>query len=230
MKLLSAFLMLLFMCHGIKSHSQTVPGSIRYSNKQDTLKENQILYNGREWQNQYYLVRGDQFLFSNDFLPGSVIIRGKKFMNLNIKYDLYNDEILIPNEVGGTLQLNKELVDSFSLSFRNKTYWFTRMPEDKLKGYVNILYKGKSALYIKYSEYIKKLAVEGMYDKFYPEKRIYFVRNDIVNRLTGKSDMIRLLADQKNQIKDFIKKNKLIIDRDDPETFIPVIRYSDTIR
>jgi hypothetical protein len=201
-------------------------------NQQDTIKENQILYNGRKWRNLYYMVQGDQFLFSSMFLPGSLTIRGKTFTNVSIMYDLYKDEILTPVSPGLILQLNKEMVDSFSLLFQNKTYRFTRMPDDSLeglKGYVNVLYSGKTALYIKYNKKIDKLKVEGENDKFYQLTRIYYVKDSICNQITGKSDLFRVLFEDKARIRDFIKKNKLLVSKEEPESFIPVIRYYDRI-
>jgi hypothetical protein len=55
----------------------------------DTLKENQLLYNGRIWKNIYFNVEGDQFLFTKSFLPGSVSVRGSKFQDLSIMRYLY---------------------------------------------------------------------------------------------------------------------------------------------
>lgn len=201
-------------------------------NKQDTLKENQILFNGRIWRNLYYMVKEDQFLFSKEFLPGSLIINGKSFTNIYLKYDIYKDEILTPVDSGGILQLNKEMVDSFSIIFQNKKYQFTKMQEDSLKGskgYFNVLYKRKTALYIKYIKKIEKLAVEGQYDKFYQLTRIYFVKDNIVHLITSKSDLIKVLIEDKELIKNFIKKNKLKVSEKVPESFIPVIRYYDSI-
>ena len=53
--------------------------------------EIQILYNGRAWRNLYYKVKGDQFLFSNEFLSGTVTIDDRTFSNLNLRYDIYDD-------------------------------------------------------------------------------------------------------------------------------------------
>lgn len=98
--------------------------------QQDPLKENQILYNGKVWRNHFTSVKGDQFLFSKDYLPGSLTINGKTFTDIYLKYDIFKDEILTPVDAGGILQLNKEMVDSFSVLFQNKTYRFIKMKED----------------------------------------------------------------------------------------------------
>ena len=89
-------------------NSSFVSGEVFSSNllSRDTIRENQILYNGKVWRNLYTNVKGDQFLFANTYLPGSVSMNGKTFKDLNIKYDIYNDEIIIPKNNGLILQLN----------------------------------------------------------------------------------------------------------------------------
>ena len=217
-----------------------IPGICSYNSEnvrfdvisQDTIPENQILYNGRIWRSFNYGAEGNQFLFSGMFLPGSLTMRGKTFTDVGIKYDIYKDELLTPVNTGGILQLNKEMVDSFSILFKNKTYRFTRMPEDSskvLQGYVNVVYKGKTSLFVKYNKKIERTAVEGKTDKFYQISRIYFVKDNIIHLITNTGDLFRVLNEYKTQIKDFIKKDQLEISKKEPESYIPVIRYYDSI-
>ena len=139
---------------------------------------------------------------------------------------------MTPTNHGVILQLNKEMVDSFTIIFENKTYNFTKIQEDSLKvlkGYVNVLYKGKSALYVKYKKEIQLLADEGKYDLFFQTYRIYLLKDGIVHQINSKSDLFKILNEDKTQIRDFIKKNKLNVSKKMPESFIPVIRYYDSI-
>lgn len=227
------FLFVIFTRSGLYGVNPNDSGSVRISmNEQDTLKENQILYNGRVWRNLYYRVEEDQFLFSKELLPGSVTINGKTFKNVSIRYDIYNDEIMTPTNNGSILQLNKEMVDSFTIIFRNTTYRFTKIQEDSLtgiKGYINVLYKGKSALYVKYKKEIEILAVDGKYDRFFQTHRIYFLKDVIVYQINSKSDLFKVLNKDKAQIRNFIKKNKLKVSKREPESFVPVIGYYDSI-
>lgn len=198
----------------------------------DTLPDNQTLFVGRIWNNLYYRIEGDQFLFSSGFLPGSVTINGKTFENIDIKYDIYKDEILTLNNLVGMLQLNKEMVDSFSFNFQNQIYHFIKMPEDSLenlKGYINELYKGKTALYVKYIKRIDKTALENRRDRFYQINRIFFIKDKMVNLITSKKEFFKLLNQDKTQIRNFIKKNKLDVSKKVPESFIPVVRYYDSL-
>ena len=227
------FFLAIFSRPGLYGIGPNDSESVRFNIiEQDTLKENQILYNGRVWRNRYYKVREDQFLFSNEFLTGTLSINGITFKNLSIRYDIYNDEIMTPTNHGAILQLNKEMVDSFTIIFENKTYRFTKLREDSVKGfkgYVNVLYKGKTALYVKYKKEIELLAVERKFDMFYQTHRIFFVKDSIVHPVTGKSDLLKVLNEDKVQIRDFIKKNRLKISKKRPESFIPVIGYYNSI-
>jgi hypothetical protein len=199
--------------------------------KQDTIKVRQILYNGILWKNQYHRIKEDQFLFSNLFLPGAISINGQTFKNLRIRYDIYLDEITIPINLEEIVQLNKEMVDSFTISFENKVYKFTKIQKDTLKdynGYVNILYKGESALYVKYKKEISPSFTEKTDGEFYQTRRIYFVKDSIVHQITSANDLFKVLNEDKVQIRNFINKNKLRVSKKRPESFVPVIMFYDS--
>jgi hypothetical protein len=227
--LLSIFLFTFFIGFNLISSGESSTLKI---NKQDQLKGNQILYNGKEWHNLYSNVKGDQFLFSINYLSGSVTMNGKSFKNLPIAYDIYNDELITPTNNGNVLKLNKEMVDSFTLEFNSKTYKFFNAQDDSfpvLKGYINVLYKGKSSLYVKYKKEIQLLAVDDKYDLFYQTYHIYFLKDGIIHAISSRNDLLRILVKDKTRIKEFIKQHKLNISRKVPESFIPVIRYYDSI-
>jgi len=199
----------------------------------DTLIENQILYNGKVWRNLYFKIKEDQFFLSNDYIPGSITIAGKTYKNLEIRYDIYNDEIITPTNMGSVVQVNKEMVDSFSLNFMNNSLRFVNNKEDSLigfKGYVNLLYKGKCELYVKYRKEIKLLAVDRKYDKFSQLHRIYLVKDGTAYQITGRQNLLNLFGDDKHRVKEFIKENRLVLSKNIPESFVPVIRFYDNLR
>jgi hypothetical protein len=226
------FLLAIFNGTGVKA-GQALGGPLPLKTRQnDTLKENQVLYTGKLWHNKYTMIKGDQFLFSNEYLSASLTMNGQSFRNLSIRYDIYNDEVITPTNNGAILQLNKEMVDSFSIVYGYKTYSFLNTQDDSLsgiKGYVNVLYKGKSALYVKYKKEIDLLAVDDKFDLFFQTYRIYLIKDGIAHPIAIKADLIKILSEYKTQIKEFIKKNKLSFSKKVPESFIPVIRYYDSL-
>ena len=178
------------------------------------------------------MVEEDQFLFSKKFLPGTVVMRGKTYTDVMILYDIFKDEILTPYKPVGILQLNKEMVDSFSFYFSNKRYCFVKMQDSTnsdLNGYLNVLYSGKTTLFVKYSKKIEKLEAKGENNKFYQLIHIYLSKDGLFYPVTGKNDLIRIYDKDKKAIRDFIKKNRVRISKNDPESLIPVLRFTDSL-
>jgi hypothetical protein len=206
--------------------------SIFSSSKSDTIVEDQILYNGKIWRNQYLNLENDQFLFTKEYLRGSVTISGKSFSGIFLKYDICNDEIITPADIPGTVQLNKEMVDSFSLAFENKIYRFSKITEDtlaSLRGYVNILYRGKSTLCMKYIKELYHMSGQNDNDRFFQKSQLYFVKDNIVYPINKRRDLLSLFSESKSQIREFIKRNNIMVSRRDPESFVPVVRYIDSL-
>lgn len=124
------------------------------------------------------------------------------------------------------------MVDMFSILFKNKWYKFIRILEDSsnvFNGYLNVLYKGKTSLYVKYRKEIELLAEDGKYDRFYQSQSIYIVKDGIPYPVTGKKEFFIPLSDKKRQIKNFIKTNKLKILKKVPESFVPVLEFYDNM-
>ena len=193
----------------------------------------QLLYNGRAWRNLYYKIRGDQFLFSTEFLDGSVTIEGKTFKNLPFKYDIFNDELLTITDHNIILQLNKEMIDLFTMKYQDRIFNFKRLNADSLNalsGFVNILYDGGTSLYVKYRKEILLLAVENKYDMFNQVNRIFVEKNGQIFRVDSKAELLKLLEDQKRLVRSFIRSSKLRISRRNPDSFKLVIEYYDKLQ
>jgi len=226
---ISTILFLLFFLTG--SGIYAIKPGVEAGTDQDTLKDVQRLYNGVIWTNLYYRIKEDQFLFSKDLLPGSVSMNGKTFKNLLVRYDIYNDEIMIPTDRGLILQLNKEMVDSFSLNFNGRKYNFVNLRNDstKLNGYANLLYKGKTALFVKYRKEIELLAVDKKFDLFYQTLRIYFLKDDVFYPITSIRDIYKVIGEDKDALKAYVKKSKLYLNKKEPQTFVLPVGYYDTM-
>ncbi len=197
---------------------------------QDTINENQMLYNGRIWRNYFPMIMENQFLFSKELLPASVTMRGKTFSDIRIKYNIFTDEIITPFAPAGMLQLNKQMVDSFYLIFQNKKYHFIRITEGNTAfpvGYYNVVYKGKTTLYARYTKKIEKLADRDEFDKFYQTNRVYIIQEGKVVNIPGKKDLFRALDVHKKEVRQFMRESNIKISIEDPFTLVPFLRFID---
>jgi hypothetical protein len=193
----------------------------------DTL-DNQILYNGKLWRNLYSRVKGDPFLFTNTFLPGTVTIGNKTFNKVDIKFDIYNDELIALSENGLILRLNKEVIDAFSFNWHERIYQFRKMDSDTLKnpnGFVNVLVDGDVSLFVKYRKEILYLAVDNRYDLFNQTHRIYVMKDGETYSVNSRKELLGLLNSRKQEIKSFINSRDLKVSKNNPDSFRSVIEY-----
>jgi hypothetical protein len=193
--------------------------------------DNQILINGRVWHYIHQGIKGNPFLFTNQFLQGKVSIGGEDFAAQRLRYDIFSDEIMIPLDTI-LLQLNKERIDSFSIFWQNKDIDFLRIPEDSgypFSGYLENVYSGESKLYIKYQKKIDRPGMAGFPDNFYQTRQIYFINDGISYVIRNKRDLLQILEKEKSQIKAFLKEKRVRVTKNDPVSFIPVLRFHDQL-
>jgi hypothetical protein len=204
-------------------------------NEQDSLKENQSLYSGKVWKNMYRRINGDQFLFTDYFLDGVVTANGRTYNNLKIKYDIFSDEILIPVDLEEIVQVNKEIIDSFSISYENRVYRFENINVDLLKkkndfnGYFRVLYKEKSALYLKYRKNISPNITDKSDGDFIETNKVWLVKDNTVYQVLSENDLFNALNIDKMILKNYLRSNKFKYSKKNPESLIPIIRYYDSI-
>ena len=227
--LISVLLLIICCC----IYTEPVQSASAYSSViQNNPSDKQFLLNGRIWRNQYSKAVGNQFFLSNEFLKGSVVFNGRRFDNLDLLYDINSDELLLRTESYPVIIMNKEMVDSFSLVFNNRDYHIINAGNDSgvLRGYVNIIYDGPSTLYVKYKKNIQPLAVDGRYDLFHADHFALFKERCGNSSCCGKKELLNLLEDKKKEIRLYLKKNNLKLKQKDPETYIPILRYYDSLR
>lgn len=85
----------------------------------------QQIVNGKYYAYKYKHALGHPFLFENNYFIGKVIIRGTEYKGINLKYDIYNQSLLIKSPIENyeieTL-LPIEIVNAFSWD----EMWFRR--------------------------------------------------------------------------------------------------------
>jgi len=194
--------------------------------------EKSPLLNGRIWHNQYTNTTGDQFFLTNLFVKGYVIFNGVKYSNLDLLFDIANDELILKTESYPIIMLNKEMADSFCLVVDNRKYFVINAGNDTaniLRGYVNVLYTGPTSLYVKFSKKVQPLGSDGKNDLFIEEQKVYLKHDGKIITVWRKKDLYEILDDRKMQIINFIKSNKIKINHKDPYSYIRVLKYYDSL-
>ena len=196
------------------------------------MKNYQSFINGKIWNNRYRKFHGSAFLFEDYFLPGTVSVNGRTYKNLSIKYDIYSDEVLLPVSSDEIIQLNKEIVDSFSITYDNLTYKFIRLGFDTLKsdtpaGYFNLLYNGQVSCLIKYKKEILPGDIERDFE-FVQSHQIYLKKHTVLYQVSKKKEIFQTLMVEESEFKKSIRDRKQNLSVDNPGSLIPLLRFYDS--
>ena len=198
---------------------------------QDTTLEKQLIYNGKIWRNLYIRVKGEPFFLTGEFLNADVIFNGKQFRDLRIKFDIFNDEVILFVNPTIIIILNKEMINEFNFSYENRLYRIVNMGIDStrvLNGFVSVLYNGATPLFAKYLKKIELQPYDRQNDVFYQLHRIYIKIDSVIVQISGKRELFKILQDRQSEIRDYVRANRVKITRKDPYTFIPLLQFFDS--
>ena len=97
------------------------------------------------------------------------------------------------------------------------------------QGYFNVLYRHESALYVKFKKDISPHITDKSDGTFLQTQKIYFVNDNSVHPLSSTNDLFKALNTDEMQIRNWLKTHNLKVSKKRPESFVPVIRFSDSL-
>lgn len=213
------FLYLLFI-------SNTVCGQVRtsetdYYNWFDNITgiENSELHQGVVYVERHRTKgKKTKFFPEPDFVSGSIVFDGQPYFDLNLKYDVYDDELLmrVDRRVGGSvLQLYKAKIDRFTISGHD----FIKIEDSKIKsGFYEIaLERPLFSLLKKHRKnIIEQLGKKLIFYDFEDGKKdcfLYYQQN--YHSIKKVSDLTELFPEQAEQLKSYDKNQNSNVDFDE---------------
>jgi hypothetical protein len=223
------FYYLLFFLSFFRAHSQhqadtsfvseSINASI--SNYVRTIHGQTSLYNGSQYRKPDQTDEQHPFFGSDDWVYGNVQYNNQIFLNVPLLYDITSDKLITENINAAEIQLVYEKLSGFTIG----THRFVKIESKSLPryGFYELLYGGPSqavALRQKFSrEKIISLEIVISFD----EKTRYFVlKNNTYFPVKSKTSLLRIFADEKTALKQFLAKNKLRYKKD-PATALRMV-------
>lgn len=174
----------------------------------------QELINGPLYENRNQDVTGLPYLLNYYTNQGSVVYRGKQYSNLNLRYDIYDQQVLLIylfDNVEYKLHLQKEFITEFNIE--NRTFINEAFGADEdAKFYqvigedfpIRVLYywqKGQSNVYVNNTD-IKMFSPE--------QKETFILFNNKLVRFKGNMSFTRQLKSKsKTATKEYLRKNNI---------------------
>ena len=204
--------------------------SLHFTTRQDTSMLHQLYYNGRIWVGKYFNVYGTEFIMEDKWYKTDIIINGIRFSDVEIKYDIYNDEVLANYYNKRIIILNNENIESFVLYTDEKELQFKNIKGTAdLEGHYQVLFEGKSKLYKKWRKKRAQFVIEARFDEFQQDDDLILVIGERPYHLKNRRNLLNIMNDKKSEIKYFIRHENIRLDFDIPESLVPVLEYYDSL-
>jgi hypothetical protein len=176
----------------------------------------QHLVNGIEYVNLHIRSEGHKFLDEDKFYPGRVVIDGKAYDDVSLKYDIFNQRLilLVPQKSGGHKQivLNNLRIDGFELNGR--TFHKYMFPGTGTRFYQRIGSKELACLYHFSKQEITKPVNTYTLSKFTEvKKKSYLYWQSALHEFKGKRSFVRIFPEHQPEIKAFIRKNRFRVNK-----------------
>lgn len=202
--------------------------------------ESTPLFNGTEYTESHRMINENhKFFMSFDFLPGSIVYEGQPFYNLHLKYNIFEDLVIvnIENLDGSTIfQLHQEKIDSFSIAFHHFVHIKRDISEDIQEGFYELLEEeGNLSLLKKYRLRLSQLLDENFayyeFDHLEPKYILKYGEEFIV--LNSRRNLSRVFQEIKKDIKEYYRKER-DLRKNDPDLFytnlLPILNSSLTLK
>ncbi|TKK66909.1 hypothetical protein FC093_15520 [Ilyomonas limi] len=193
------------------------------------------LYNGIEYVDYAYTINeGLPFFETSQFSTGTVEYDNMLYHNIPLLYDEVKEAVVIIDASGtNKIQLNNEKVAGFSLL----NHHFVKLVQDSLgkspirNGFYDVLYKGNMSVYKKQTKKVLEsiTLTEGIRRRI-DEQNEYFIKSGstffVIN---SKHDVLDITKDNKKEMQQYIRKNKLNFRRAKEMSLIKIAAYYDQL-
>lgn len=182
--------------------------------------ENTALYEGIIYREKYRTINDRvKFFQSSQWQNGSVIYSGQLFTDLQLKYDVFEDQLLIKQLDrlgGGAMFLFKDKVSSFVIEGTQFVNIIDPNIDKSLNGYLELLWSNDIRLFAKHrkDDFVRKDR-RAPYYEFIDRKKEYLLQigNDHFP-INNKRDIQLLFPVLKKEVDSFYQKNKRLRSRD----------------
>ncbi len=170
--------------------------------------ENSNLYEGTLTVENYALEKGShRFFKSPNYLVGSIVYDDQAYFNISMKYDIYEDELLLGLRSDSgikLLQLVKDRVKEFAIDGHRFRSMGCEMDEQaKGFGFYEVLNENASFSFLKkhYKEKFSKYGKNRVFHKFADKTKYFLLYGGRCYPIRTKKDVLKIFPQYRSELK-----------------------------
>jgi hypothetical protein len=189
---------------------------------------------GREYIRYYFQSQTNPLLRFDEERSGSIVFRGRSYDKIVLQYDTYTDQVIYTDDTLifdnriWAIALKDDLIDRFDLYFKYDTLSFRYFTEDNdstfnLKdGFYEVVYDSECKYLIKHMS--SCVITEGIDEYIYAPVGFVKISNGY-SKISSKKQFILLFGNKSQEIKKFLRQDKIRIRKPDKNQIARVLMY-----
>jgi hypothetical protein len=226
--LVSGIVILLDEENSLGQAHHSIAADILYNYFNARYKLDQNLINGVKYYKPHEAVSGNEFLLDDKSSRGSITVNGKKYENVFLKYDIFNQNVILEYDYppGGKLQIiidNEKITEFEIFEKRFRKYYFPSTGNQ----FFQILSAGNLVCLVYWIK-IKVPAGSSLdyaYQYSEEKKKNYLLVENELHQFGGQKSFLKLFPDLKDEIKKYIKRHDLEIRNISDKDLIGLFKY-----
>jgi hypothetical protein len=193
----------------------------------------QVLVNGICYEDEYLGTVGHPFLFEDQFYKGTLIYRGGEYKGLDIKYDIYKQQVILyirqNNSIAWIIPPN-DFISAFSLGDK----LFVKHTFEGVPRFYQMIFDTEE---LKCLYYWSKLRYNSDHKRYYnsyrftdSERKTYLIVDDVLKKYGDNRSFVRLFPQESQmRIKQYIKNNKIKVAKSSDVEIEKLVTYCKTL-
>jgi hypothetical protein len=193
----------------------------------------QSLVNGLSFEDKYRNVQGHRFLGDDYFYPGSVILRGKEYKDVRIKYNIFEEQLVlsIPHK-GSVIHVVPPIDFVSTFSFDGKS--FTKYNIEDKPGFFEVIFDSEKLKYLySWSKSIFETNSGGnniTYKFSDSENKRYIMFNGSLTKFIRNRSFTEIFPGEiRDRVRGYMTNNHINVARSSEKEMIELITYCNSL-
>ncbi len=184
------------------------------------------LYSGSEYIKYTSPGKEHPYFLVNDFTLERIHYNGFEYQDVEILYDLHNDDVILFG--GKMIKLIPERIDYFT----RQGHLIVRIDQPGLpKGFYDLLYDGEIKVLVKRSKllFVEKRTDKEIIQEFKEQNKYYIFKSGVYYSVKSKKSVLQLYGDKKQEIKQYLRQNNILFNQEREEAMVKMTQYYSSI-
>lgn len=215
-------------------HSGTGLTSLKHY-ASDQYGTSDILVNGWKYYPEHFNAKGDPYFNELGWMTGLVETTEGTFDDLLLRYNVQMNELILQKTLksGETayVMLNPDFVKSFDIGYYHFVNAGNQALHPSLNSYVEVIYDGGIKYLAEHSKmFVASYTVNSPQGSISGQNTDYMlIHKEQLHKISSRRSLYKLFPENKKQIRQYLRKQKIKFKRADREEIIKVMKYLDSI-